>query len=62
MSRLCRHCEHVDYSALYGTDPPEYKCDLYGCLVRADGVCISERGTDGVQGEGDTGGAQDAGH
>ena len=32
-------CEHLDYSVMYCSDPPQYKCEYLGCLVFADSTC-----------------------
>ena len=35
----CGSCGELDYSVAYLTDPPQYKCDKYGCIVRIDATC-----------------------
>lgn len=35
----CNSCGFVDYSIMYTTKPPKYKCDKYGCLVSIDSTC-----------------------
>ena len=50
MGKTCACCEHIDYSVMYPSDPPQYKCELYGCIVYANGKC---RKDDFVKKEGD---------
>lgn len=35
----CQECEYVDYSVMYASDPPQYKCERYGHLVRMTDKC-----------------------
>lgn len=59
---VCGECEHVDYSALYSTDPLQYKCGLYGFVVGMDDCCWEERGTDGIQRKSNPSSSDDDGH
>lgn len=38
----CGLCGEVDYSCMYASDPPQYKCEKYGCLVRITDKCKKE--------------------
>ena len=40
---ICRLCGEVDYSVAYLTDPPQYKCDRFGCIVRIDATCKGDK-------------------
>lgn len=33
------NCEYVDYSTMYTSDPPQYKCERYGNLVHMTDEC-----------------------
>lgn len=35
----CESCGFVDYSIMYPTKPPKYKCEKYGCLVTSEDEC-----------------------
>lgn len=35
----CGLCGELDYSCMYASDPPQYKCEKYGCLVRITDEC-----------------------
>ena len=35
----CESCGYVDYSIMYASDPPQYKCERYGHLVRITDKC-----------------------
>ena len=38
-SPRCQECGYVDYSTMYASDPPQYKCERYGHLVRITDKC-----------------------
>ena len=38
-AKTCRDCGEVDYSVAYPTDPPQYKCGKYGCLIKTTDKC-----------------------
>ena len=40
--KTCAGCEHLNHGDLYGINPPEYKCEKYGCLVRITDKCKKE--------------------
>lgn len=40
--RMCGQCGEVDYSVAYLTNPPQYKCERYGCIISADDCCKGE--------------------
>lgn len=37
--KRCGGCEHLNHGDLYSTNPPQYKCEKYGCLVRITDKC-----------------------
>ena len=39
----CGSCGELDYSIAYLTNPPQYKCDKYGCIVRIDATCKGDK-------------------
>ena len=39
----CANCGYVDYLVMYASDPPQYKCEKYGCLVRTTDKCKGEK-------------------
>ena len=39
----CGLCGELDYSCMYASDPPQYKCEKYGCLVRVTDTCKGEQ-------------------
>lgn len=41
--KVCMFCGEVDYSTAYTSDPPQYKCEKYGCLVRTTDTCKGEQ-------------------
>ena len=41
--KICMFCGEVDYSTAYTSDPPQYKCEKYGCLVRTTDTCKGEQ-------------------
>lgn len=41
--KVCMFCGEVDYSTAYTSDPPQYKCEKYGCLVRTTDKCKGEK-------------------
>lgn len=41
--KICKFCGEVDYSTAYTSDPPQYKCEKYGCLVRTTDTCKGEQ-------------------
>ena len=40
--KRCGGCEHLNHGDLYSTNPPQYKCEKYGCLVRITDKCKKE--------------------
>jgi hypothetical protein len=40
--KTCAGCEHLNRGELYTTNPPQYKCEKYGCLVRITDKCKKE--------------------
>ena len=40
--KTCAGCEHLNRGELYPTNPPQYKCEKYGCLVRITDKCKKE--------------------
>ena len=38
----CICCGCVDYSIAHLTNPPQYKCEKYGCLVHITDKCKGE--------------------
>ena len=41
--KICKNCGELDYDYMYGTDPPEYKCEKYGCIVKITDECKGEK-------------------
>ena len=53
--KRCGECEHLDYSSIYSSYPPQYKCEYYssyppqykceyyGCIVSPDDICKKEK-------------------
>lgn len=39
----CGSCGELDYSIAYTTNPPQYKCDKYGCIMRIDATCKGDK-------------------
>lgn len=35
----CNKCGYLDTSTMYTSNPPQYKCDYYGCLVYSGSRC-----------------------
>ncbi len=35
----CGLCAELDYSYMYASDPPQYKCERYGCIVSVSDKC-----------------------
>lgn len=40
--KRCGMCTELDFSCMYGSNPPEYKCGRYGCIVKVTDVCKGE--------------------
>lgn len=40
--KRCGLCMALDFSCMYGSNPPEYKCGRYGCIVKVTDVCKGE--------------------
>lgn len=38
----CKSCGFVDHSTIYASNPPEFKCEKYGCIVNVDSTCKGE--------------------
>lgn len=38
----CKSCGFVNYSTIYASNPPEFKCEKYGCIVSVDSTCKGE--------------------
>lgn len=38
----CETCGFIDYSTIYESNPPAYKCEKYGYMVRIDSTCKGE--------------------
>lgn len=50
----CGSCGELDYSVAYLTDPPQYKCDKYGCIVRIDATCKGDKNAEEQEPEQET--------
>ncbi len=42
--KKCGSCEHLDVSTMYCSDPPQFKCEYYGCIVCTDDECRAGQG------------------
>lgn len=42
----CGSCGFVDHSIMYATEPPQYKCDKYGCIVFIDDTCKGDENSE----------------
>lgn len=40
--KRCARREEINHDCMYGTNPPEYKCEKYGCIVSVDSTCKGE--------------------
>lgn len=38
----CKFCGFVDHGTIYASNPPVYKCEKYGCMVKMDSTCKGE--------------------
>lgn len=38
----CGLCPELDYSCMYASEPPQYKCEKYGCIVCVTDKCKGE--------------------
>lgn len=39
----CGLCTELDYSCMYASDPPQYKCEKYGCIRRVTDKCRGDK-------------------
>ena len=39
----CGLCGELDYSCMYASDPPQYKCEKYGHIVRVTDKCRGDK-------------------
>ena len=40
--KRCGQCGELNHDYMYGINPPEFKCEKYGCIVNVDSTCKGE--------------------